>query len=206
MFFFFHVEISRWWGTRGTQKDKEEEGSFEWRETSRGGDEKRGEAERGATRSLDSASMITGLHRKTSEQWPLCVRIMCVCIISDKATYSPFLLISSHALLLLLLLSSSSVLFVSPAWRPLPRWKREEIRAGKRVQEGKNSREESDKERNNEGFDSMWATLCISVCMCVCVCIYWASTCAYMPCRDMYNLIFCKQKIFYFICSRLNLQ
>lgn len=31
------------------------------------------------------------------------------------------------------------------------------------MQEGKNSREESDKEGNNEGFDSMRATVCMYI-------------------------------------------
>lgn len=53
------------------------------------------------------------------------------------------------------------------------------------MQEGKNSREESDKERNNECFDSMGATA-YSVCVCV------------------YNLRFCKQKTFSCIYSGLN--
>lgn len=139
MYFFFsggNLLLMREWRSSGRQGGRGL--LLRWKED-------RGK-KRGATRSSVSASVITGPRGKTAEQWPLCVcAYVCVCTITDKTLRFSSSPLSSHAPLLLLLLSSSSVLFVSRAQRPLPRWKGEEIRAGKRVQEGKNSREGSDK-------------------------------------------------------------
>lgn len=81
-----------------------------------------------------------------------CLRV-CVCVISDKAACSPFLLS-----LLMPLLSLCPVLGGLSS-----RWKREQIRAGKREQEGKTAERKVIRTGNNDSFDRLRAAVCIYI-------------------------------------------